>query len=164
MDMLLVMNRAAVLRWTVDLSDPQAPTLTVDGDFSSNTRRVAPDRPAFNNLRIYQIMVESFLDGDPTADYGVCELSKTGMFLAFTNADTTKQSLTDNLVQPGTELHIAFSVPVGGRKLRCELPAEIARITEHGIGVRFLTNDPSQLSDLIDEFANSHSPKHAIGT
>jgi glycosidase len=71
LDILLALNQSAPLRFTLDLSNMQAPILTIDGEISTNTRRVAANHPEFNNLRIYQIMVESFIDGDPNANYGV---------------------------------------------------------------------------------------------
>ncbi|MCB9460386.1 MAG: glycosidase [Anaerolineaceae bacterium] len=45
--------------------------LTIDGEIGSNRRRAPGPNDDFNNLRIYQIMVESFLDGDPDVGYGV---------------------------------------------------------------------------------------------
>lgn len=99
-----------------------------------------------------------------TADYGVCELSETGMFLAFTDTQVSRSSLEDDGIGPGSGLKIGFSVPVAGKKQRCDVTAEIARITDHGIGVRFVPEDPAQLSALIDAFVASYRAKHrAVG-
>lgn len=69
-DTLLVLNAAQTLTFTLDTSGLR-PLLTIDGEIGSNRRRAPGPNPDFNNLRIYQIMVESFLDGDPDVGYGV---------------------------------------------------------------------------------------------
>ena len=95
----------------------------------------------------------------PTRDFGVCELSETGMFLAFIGAQLSRQSLEKDGVQAGSELKVTFSVPVGGRKSTCDLTAEIVRVTDHGIGVAFLPERPAQLLALIDAFTAAHHAK-----
>ncbi len=95
----------------------------------------------------------------PTRDFGVCEFSETGMFLAFIGAQLNRQSLENNGIQAGSELKVTFSVPVGGRKSTCDLDATIVRMTDHGIGVAFLPERPEQLLALIDAFAAAQQSK-----
>lgn len=76
------------------------------------------------------------LPGLPPREYGVCEISRSGMFLAFLNTRLTRPEFDTSEAGPGTELHVAFDLvsAEGGR--RFEFPASIVRVTQSGVGVR----------------------------
>ena len=68
-NLLLVLDADGDVGFDLDLTNPSAPVLNVSGSLSDAARKPPSDQEAFNELRIYQIMVEAFQDGDPTANY-----------------------------------------------------------------------------------------------
>lgn len=99
---------------------------------------------------VVQAIVE--IGGLTPRTYGICELSRSGMFLAFKDEGSTRTDLERNLVDPGTRCEIAFAATIKGEQEWVRVTAEIVRITRHGIGVRFSTRNPPQLSALKDLF------------
>ena len=85
--------------------------------------------------------------------YGVCEISRGGMFLAYQAPSETLEELNEASVHDGAECQIAFSVQLPGHREHLELTANIVRITEHGIGVKFQPHDPPPLASLEQLFA-----------
>jgi len=71
------------------------------------------------------------------------------MFLAYTATADTKQILADCGAEPDTELVIKFDVTLSLETYSCRVRAQIVRITEHGIGVKFGSRTPWQLTMLI---------------
>jgi hypothetical protein len=85
--------------------------------------------------------------------YGICEISRGGMFLAFKDARSTKLELEQNDIGAGTHVEVAFSVSLPDGKYRFRVRARIARITAYGIGVQFITHNPPQLAALREVFS-----------
>lgn len=87
--------------------------------------------------------------------YGICEISRGGMFLAFKDARSTKLELEQNDIETGTHVEVAFSVSLPDGKHRFRVRARIARITRYGIGVQFITHNPPQLAALRELFSHA---------
>lgn len=87
--------------------------------------------------------------------YGLCEISRGGMFLAFRDARSTKLELEQNDIETGTHVEVAFSVSLPDGKHRFHVRARIARITAYGIGVQFITRNPPQLAALREMFSEA---------
>lgn len=88
----------------------------------------------------------------PSRAYGICEVSRSGMFLAFRNARSTNLELEQGNIGPGTDLEIAFTVSQEESRYRVRIRARIVRITSLGIGVQFATRNPPQLAPLRELF------------
>lgn len=84
----------------------------------------------------------------PPRAYAICEVSRSGMFLAFRNSRSTILELEQGDIGPGTDLEIAFTVSQSKTKYRIRVRARIVRITSQGIGVQFATRNPPQLAPL----------------
>ena len=102
---------------------------------------------------VVQAVVE--VPGLPARTYGVCEISKGGMFLAFKDAGSTYADLERYQVDVGTRCEVAFAAKVKDQTERVRVSADIVRITRHGVGVRFATRNPPQLSALRELFARA---------
>ena len=100
------------------------------------------------------LVVQAFvaIPSIPSRAYGICEVSRSGMFLAFTDARSTRLELEQNNIGPGTDLEVAFTVSQAGAKYRIRVGARIVRMTSHGIGVQFATRNPPQLAPLRELF------------
>lgn len=86
----------------------------------------------------------------PTSDYGVCDFSESGMFLAFTDAGATKLALEQNSVEAGTNVTIRFTFSLSGTKHQRRLQARLVRVAHHGIGIEFTPGKPWQIVALIE--------------
>lgn len=93
-----------------------------------------------------QAVVE--FDGLAARSYGVCEISRGGMFLAFKDTAATLKEYEKQEIQAGSSCEVAFSVSLPHHRQHLRIAAKIVRITEHGIGVRFKPRDPPQLVAL----------------
>jgi hypothetical protein len=91
----------------------------------------------------------------PPRAYGVCEISRGGMFLAFRNARSTRLELEQHKIEPGTAIEVAFTAALPDAKHRLRVQARIARITQHGIGIQFARRNPPQLAALRELFAQA---------
>ena len=87
--------------------------------------------------------------------YGISEISRGGMFLAFRDARSTKLELELNGIESGTHVEVAFSVSLHDGKHRFLVRARIARITAYGIGVQYITHNPPQLAALRELFSQA---------
>jgi hypothetical protein len=76
------------------------------------------------------------IPGLPARDYGVCEISRSGMFLAFLDARMTRPEFEQSEAGPGTGLKITFEVTHPDVHFRCDIPARVVRATHAGIGVQ----------------------------
>jgi len=99
------------------------------------------------------VQAEVELEGLAPRGYGVCEISRGGMFLAFKDPSATLQEYEDHGVEGGAPCDIAFSVRLPDHHQHLRLSATIVRITEHGIGVQFKPRDPPPLAALNQLFA-----------
>lgn len=86
----------------------------------------------------------------PTKEYGICDFSRSGMFLAFTDVRATRTTLERNSVGPGANLVVRFTISLPDETHCCRVQARLVRITRHGIGVRFTPGNPWQLAALTD--------------
>jgi hypothetical protein len=91
-----------------------------------------------------------------TKEYGICDFSRSGMFLAFTDIRATRLSLQQNGIGPGTDLVIRFTISLPDATHRCRVQARLARITTHGIGIRFTPRNPWQIAALADLLSHAH--------
>jgi hypothetical protein len=99
------------------------------------------------------VQAEVELEGLAPRGYGVCEISRGGMFLAYKDPEATLQEYEHHGIDGGTACDIAFSVQLPGHRQHLRLSATIVRITEHGIGVQFKPHDPPPLAALNQLFA-----------
>jgi hypothetical protein len=86
----------------------------------------------------------------PTREYGVCDFSRCGMYLAYTDERATWRSLMQNEIEPGTELVVRLTVALKQGSYCCRLPVRLVRLDRHGIGVRFVSRAPWQITALVD--------------
>ena len=93
----------------------------------------------------------------PTKEYGICDFSRSGMFLAYTDIRATRQMLEQNRTEPGADLVIRFTVSLPDETHCCRVRARLVRITLHGIGIRFAPSNPWQLSALTDLIARAQA-------
>jgi hypothetical protein len=93
-----------------------------------------------------QAIVE--FDGLPARSYGVCEISRGGMFLAFKDSAATLREYETQRIGKGSLCEIAFSVSLPHHRQHLRIEAKVVRETEHGIGVKFVPRDPPQLVAL----------------
>lgn len=84
--------------------------------------------------------------------YKVREISRSGMFLAFKEAQSTLLEYEQNNIERGAHVDIAFAFTLSDTRYRFSVPARITRITKHGIGVQFTTHNPPQLAALRELF------------
>lgn len=96
------------------------------------------------------LAVQAVVEFDALAarSYGVCELSRSGMFLAFTDPTATLRDYERQGIAAGSGCEIAFSVNLPHHRQHLRIAAKIVRVTEHGIGVKFKPRDPPQLVAL----------------
>lgn len=101
------------------------------------------------------LVVQAVVEIDKLAprSYGVCEISRGGMFLAYQDSAETFEELKTQSVKDGAFCEIAFSVHLPGHREDLTLAANIVRITEHGIGVKFQPHDPPPLGSIAQLFA-----------
>lgn len=100
------------------------------------------------------LVVEAFvaIPSMQSRAYGICEVSRSGMFLAFRDARSTRLELEQNNIGPGTDLEVAFTASQADARYRIRVRARIVRVTTHGIGVQFATRNPPQLAPLRELF------------
>lgn len=91
-----------------------------------------------------------------TKEYGICDFSRSGMFLAFTDVRATRLTLERNRIGPGTDLVVRFTVSLPDATHCCRVQARLARITTHGIGIRFTPRNPWQIAALADLLSRAH--------
>lgn len=91
--------------------------------------------------------------------YEVLEISRSGMFLAFRDAKSTREEFERHSIEPGTSVEVAFSAPLTEGRHRFSVRASIARITRQGIGVQFATRNPPQLAALRELFPDASEDK-----
>ena len=87
----------------------------------------------------------------PPLNSRVCEvheISRGGMFLAFTDAVTTLVEMEKADIETGAYADVAFAALVDGERHRFNLRGRIARISRRGIGLQFVTHNPPQLAAL----------------
>lgn len=94
--------------------------------------------------------------------YEVCEISRSGMFLAFKNARSTWLELEHGNIELGTNVEIAFAVSLTDTKHRFSVRARIVRITKKGIGVQFTTSNPPQLAALREIFPRASEETESV--
>ena len=92
----------------------------------------------------------------PTKEYGICDFSRSGMFLAFTDIRATRLTLARNRIGPGTDLVVRFTISLPDATHCCRVQARLARITTHGIGIRFTPRNPWQIAALADLLSRAH--------
>jgi len=92
----------------------------------------------------------------PTMDFGARNLSRSGMFLAFTDVHAATHNFEDNLIDSGKDLTIRFAISLHGTRHQCQVRARIIRVTQRGIGVEFGDHNPWQLAELFDMFARAY--------
>lgn len=136
------------------------------GDMTLSSKNPSSDGPEARLDPRLALVVQAVVEvpGLPSRTYGVCEISKGGMFLAFKDAGSTYADLERHQVDAGTGCEIAFAAKVKDQTERVRVSAEIVRITRHGIGVRFATRNPPQLSALRDLFARVGGPGASSAT
>jgi len=86
----------------------------------------------------------------PTREYGVCDFSRSGMYLAYTDERATWRSLVRNGLQPGADLIVRLTVTLQQGSYCCRIPVRLVRFDRHGIGVAFVSRAPWQITALID--------------
>lgn len=91
----------------------------------------------------------------PTMVFSALDLSRSGMFLAFTDPDAAKGNFEDDLVRTGKHLTLMFAILIHGTRHQCQVRARINRVTESGIAVEFINRNPWQLAELIDLFSRA---------
>jgi len=89
------------------------------------------------------------IPGLPEREYGVCEISRSGMFLAFLDVDRTRPEFRHSNTGPGSALKIEFEVTHPEVHFRCQIPAQVVRITNSGIGVHVDSDHQPDLEALI---------------
>jgi hypothetical protein len=113
-------------------------------------------RPAFRGDNrshprfAYPVRTSVELPSLRTKEYGLCDFSRSGMFLAFTDVRATRLTLERNRIEPGTDLVVRFTVSLPDATHCCRVQARLARITTHGIGIRFTPRNPWQIAALAD--------------
>lgn len=65
----MIVASSGNITFQLDISNITSPTLTITGELSELNRRAPGNNESFNQLRIYQIMVEAFQNGDDTVNY-----------------------------------------------------------------------------------------------
>jgi hypothetical protein len=91
-----------------------------------------------------------------TKEYGICDFSRNGMFLAFTDVRATRLTLQENRIGPGTDLVIRFTIALPDATHCCRVQARLARVTTSGIGVKFAPRNPWQIAALADLLSRAH--------
>lgn len=104
----------------------------------------------FHSRFPYAVRASVELPFMPAKEFGVCDFSRSGMFLAFTDIRATRLSLVQKAVGPGSELVVRFTISLADETHCCRVRARLVRITRHGIGVKFTPNAPWQLTALIN--------------
>jgi hypothetical protein len=130
---------------TTDAADPQA---RLQGQ-----RRQDPRYP----LPVRAVVA---IPGLPEREYGVCEISRSGMFLAFLDIDRTRPEFRHSKAGPGSTLEIEFEVTHPEVHFRCQIPAQIVRTTHSGIGIHVGTDHQPDLDALISMLP---SPRTRVG-
>lgn len=92
----------------------------------------------------------------PTKEYGICDFSRSGMFLAFTDVRATRLTLQQNGVKPGAALVVRFTISLSNETHCCRVQARLVRITRHGIGIKFTPPNSWQLGALINLLSRAH--------
>jgi hypothetical protein len=100
------------------------------------------------------------IPGLPPREYGVCEVSRSGMFLAFLDARETRPEFEQSGNAPGVEIAISFEVMLPDASYHCDLPARVVRTTHSGIGVEVAEPHRAELDALI---ARLPTVRHAVG-
>lgn len=135
-----------------EAGDPSPQPGTADGRMhDEHHRRGAPRFP----LPV-RAVVE--IPGLPPRDYGVCEISRSGMFLAFLNAQETRPEFERSETGQGAEIAISFEVMLPDVCYHCELPARVVRTTHSGIGVQVSAPNQAQLDELIAHLPPVRAP------
>ena len=98
--------------------------------------------------------------GLPEREYGVCEISRSGMFLAFLDVDRTRPEFRHSDAGPGSELVVKFEVVHPEVHFRCQIPAQVVRTTHSGIGVHVSADHRPDLEALISMLP---APRTRIG-
>jgi hypothetical protein len=117
-----------------------------------NHKTSVPSLPQ-TDLRIdprVALAVQAVVEFDelPARSYGVCEISRGGMFLAFKDPEVILQEYEKHGIGSGSHCEVAFSVTLPHHRQHLRVPAEVVRVTEHGIGIKFVPRDPPQLAAL----------------
>jgi len=92
----------------------------------------------------------------PTMFFAVRNLSRKGMFLAFTEECLGKHELDENLIGKGKHLVILLAVTLHGIRHQCHIRARINRVTQCGIAVEFGDRNPWQLNALVDAYSRAY--------
>ncbi len=87
--------------------------------------------------------------------YEIREISRSGMFLAFKDAQSALLEIERADIEPGANVDIAFAASVADSRQRFSVRGQIMRITRRGIGVQFVTRNPPQLAALRELFARA---------
>jgi len=85
----------------------------------------------------------------PTREFGICDFSHSGMYLAYTDGDATRRALTKNGTGSGSDLVVRFTMALEQGSYCCRVAVRLVRVTRHGIGVRFVSRAPWQINALI---------------
>lgn len=133
----------------------QAGTESQAEPLEKNERKVADENKRIDPRCALAIQAFVAIPSLQSRAYGICEISRGGMFLAFRDARSTKLELEQNDIEPGTHVEVAFSVSLPDGKHRFRVRARIARITAYGIGVQYITHNPPQLAALRELFSQA---------
>jgi hypothetical protein len=141
--------------------EAQAGTESQAEPMEKNHRKVADANKRIDPRCALAIQAFVAIPSLQSRTYGICEISRGGMFLAFSDARSTKLELEQNDIEPGTNVEVAFSVSLPDGKHRFRVRARIARITAHGIGVQYVTHNPPQLAALRELFSRAGADMEA---
>ncbi len=133
----------------------QAGTESQAEPLEKNDRKVADENKRADPRCALAIQAFVAVPSLQSRAYRICEISRGGMFLAFTDARSTKLELEQEDIEPGIHVEVAFSVSMPDGKHRFRVRARIARITSYGIGIRYLTHNPPQLAALREIFSRA---------